>query len=444
MNILHYSLGLPPYRSGGLTKFCMDLMTEQLKEGHDVSLLWPGRMRFLAEETSIKKSSAVDGIDSFELINPVPVSLDEGIKDFDAFIADGDKAVYDSFLDDLKPDVIHVHTLMGLHKSLLISAKEKGIRAIFTAHDFFPVCPKVTMFRNGQICSSVDTCEECGSCNSTALSLKKIFFMQSAVYRQLKDSKVVKILRKQHRDRYLADSSQQHESVPVGRPEEYRKLRRHYQELLSMMDMIHYNSTITGSVYQRVFDLPDSCIIPITHRDIADHKVRRSYSDGRLRIRYSGPQAEGKGYYLLKEALDGLWKERQNFCLDIHFTPTDLSPYMTVHDRFTYSELQQIYNETDIMIAPSIWYETFGYTVLEALSYGVPVMISSTVGASDILAEGAGIVIDDISAEKLLNEIKKLTPERLDRINHSIVDSQHIMTMPELSGRIIAECYMEA
>ena len=30
-------------------------------------------------------------------------------------------------------------------------------------------------------------------------------------------------------------------------------------------------------------------------------------------------------------------------------------------------------DETDIMVAPSIWYETFGFTVLEALSYGVPV-----------------------------------------------------------------------
>ena len=32
MKILHYSLGFPPYRSGGLTKFSMDLMREQIRE----------------------------------------------------------------------------------------------------------------------------------------------------------------------------------------------------------------------------------------------------------------------------------------------------------------------------------------------------------------------------------------------------------------------------
>ena len=33
MKILHYALGFPPYRSGGLTKMCIDLMVQQAKEG---------------------------------------------------------------------------------------------------------------------------------------------------------------------------------------------------------------------------------------------------------------------------------------------------------------------------------------------------------------------------------------------------------------------------
>ena len=85
MKILHYSLGFPPYRSGGLTKFSMDLMREQIREGHDVSLLWPGEIKLFGTGISVKKGSPVDGIKSYEVINPLPVSYDEGIKDFDAF-----------------------------------------------------------------------------------------------------------------------------------------------------------------------------------------------------------------------------------------------------------------------------------------------------------------------------------------------------------------------
>ena len=39
----------------------------------------------------------------------------------------------------------------------------------------------------------------------------------------------------------------------------------------------------------------------------------------------------------------------------------------------------------DMLIVPSLCYETFGLVVLEALSFGVPVMVSATVGAKDIV-----------------------------------------------------------
>ena len=55
MRILHYSLGFPPYRSGGLTKFCLDLMIEQKNEGDEVALLWPGQMGFI--DKKIKNTS---------------------------------------------------------------------------------------------------------------------------------------------------------------------------------------------------------------------------------------------------------------------------------------------------------------------------------------------------------------------------------------------------
>ena len=55
MKILHYALGFPPYRSGGLTKLCVDLMVQQAKEGHTVALLWPGQMGFIKQKVAIKK-----------------------------------------------------------------------------------------------------------------------------------------------------------------------------------------------------------------------------------------------------------------------------------------------------------------------------------------------------------------------------------------------------
>lgn len=445
MKILHYALGFPPYRSGGLTKFCVDLMVQQAKEGHTVAMLWPGQMGFIVHRVSIKKHRVEhlrkQDIQSYEVINPLPISFDEGIADIEAFTQEADIEVYKRFLDEVAPDVIHVHTLMGLHKSFLNAAKIRKIRLIFTAHDFFPICPKVTMLRQGAICSSLQTCEKCGVCNVTALSLNKIKILQSLLYRELKDSTIVKKIRKQHRDGYLSESTSNDSAKPVGSIEGYKRLRGYYYSILKLMDVIHYNSSVTKKVYESVFDLPNSCTVSITHSDIKDNRKRKTFFNEKLRIHYLGPQSRAKGFFLLKEALDELWDKQQSFCLDVHFTPTEMSPYIKVHNKYTYSDLEDIFDNTDILVAPSIGYETFGFTVLEALSYGVPVLVSGTVGAKDVLSNGAGIVIEDITSQKLCEVLKNLTVEKLEIMNRIIVEEQPIMKIQEMSSKIEQVCY---
>ena len=301
MKILHYALGFPPYRSGGLTKLCVDLMQQQSREGHGVAMLWPGQIGFINKKTSIKNHGKVSlgdqSVLSFEVINPLPVSFDEGIADISSYTADSEIEVYDELLNIFQPDVIHVHTLMGLHNSFLKASKDRQIRLVFTAHDFFPICPKVTMFRHGVVCGTVQSCEECGVCNATALSLKKIKLLQSPLYRALKDSYFIKKVRKQHRDGYLSGATSDDTARPVGTAEDYKTLREYYYSLLRLMDVIHYNSSVTKKAYESVFDLPNNHIVSITHSDIKDHRTVKCFADDTLRIRYLGPMGGAKGFF---------------------------------------------------------------------------------------------------------------------------------------------------
>ena len=445
MKILHYALGFPPYRTGGLTKFCIDLMVQQSKEGHVVGMFWPGKMGFLNNKTRVKKHKSVlikeQELLNFEIINPLPVSFDEGIVDIKAFTKNVETEAYRDLLNFYKPDVIHIHTLMGLHKKLLEVAKEKGIRLVFTTHDFFPICPKVTMFRHGAVCDCVRTCVDCCVCNQTALNIFKIKILQSPIYRKLKDTYIVKKLRKSHRDDYLSESVKVGTATFANTAKNYRDLRDFYNGLLSMMDVIHYNSTVTKTVYESYFNFKNSCVIPITHADIKDNKKIKDYSNSVLRIRFLGPQSGGKGYHLLTKALDELWNEQHNFCLDVHFAPMKTRPYIKSHLRYSYNDLEKIFDETDILIAPSIWYETFGFTVLEALSYGVPVIISSNVGAKDILIDNAGIVIENITSNKLFTTLQNLTFDQLKEMNEAIFKRQPVTTIDIISNKIEKECY---
>ena len=297
MRILHYSLGFPPYRSGGLTKFCVDLMEEQIKEEHNVALIWPGEMQYFSSKTKIQKDKDFHGIKSYEIINPTPVSYDEGILDIKPFMNFGDKNVYLDFLKNIRPDVIHIHTFMGLHKNLLIAAKEQGIRLVFTTHDFFPICPKVTMFRNNEVCEEFD-CKRCPTCNSTAISLRKIQILQSPLYRKFKDSSIVRKLRKQHRDDFLEETSDNKVLKDIKTSSEgYLKLRRHYRSMFELMDFIHYNSLITKKVYDAYFGEHLGKIITITHSDIQDNRKEKQFG-AKIRITYLGNQGGAKGFFV--------------------------------------------------------------------------------------------------------------------------------------------------
>ena len=106
MRILHYALGFPPYRSGGLTKYCIDLMLAQKEDGHEVAMMWPGTIRFSGHFVRLKKGEKLVNqgdkkvlVESFEVINPLPVPLDEGIIEVEKFIQKcSNVKVYESFL----------------------------------------------------------------------------------------------------------------------------------------------------------------------------------------------------------------------------------------------------------------------------------------------------------------------------------------------------------
>lgn len=114
---------------------------------------------------------------------------------------------------------------------------------------------------------------------------------------------------------------------------------------------------------------------------------------------------------------------------------------MKPHNRYSYMDLEKIFDETDLVIVPSIWRETFGYAVLEALSYGVPVLISGNVGAKDILVQGAGIVIKDLTVKNLYHALRNITSEQLTRMNNVILEKQEILKMSQVAEIIQAKCY---
>lgn len=118
------------------------------------------------------------------------------------------------------------------------------------------------------------------------------------------------------------------------------------------------------------------------------------------------PAKPFKGWNVLKDACDRLWSDgKRNIELNIYGYVSQPSQYMIVHENgYKYSELPKMMRDADIVVTPSICYETFGFTAVEALSYGVPVVVSSHVGAKDVVGE-AGVIFGIEEPENLFNAL---------------------------------------
>ena len=430
MKILHYSLGFPPYRSGGMTTFCINLIEEQCKQGHIVSMMWPGVYSLKNKKTILKETNYTLNdvhIRSYELQNGLPVSLLDGIRDTKQFQKPIEKELFLSFFMNHKFDILHVHTLMGLPIECIEAANENGIKTVFTTHDCFGICCKQGLFVNGHICDD-HKCLHCYDCNDTALSLSKISLLQSSLYRRLKDSSLLRFLRKRHNNRVfsLGDKKELRDDREHAR--DYLELRNYYVDLLSSFQLIHYNSSLIKKVYESFGVRTTSAVFLVSHKGIKPNYILNDKVNYPINIGYFGPINVHKGFFFLKNVLDEVYRNNKNFKLHVFNKFNNNIPYFINHGPYRYEDLHDIMKNIDLVVVPSQYYETFGFNTLEALSFGKPVIVTENVGAKDLVLNGKnGFILKE--KEQWISTIITLieNPFAVNQMNKFIVEKEKIM-----------------
>lgn len=389
MRIIHYIFGMPPLRGGGAIKYAMDLAEKQAEFEQSVSLIYPGEIRKRNEKIVIKKNKSYHKVSVFEIINPLPVPLVTGIREIEPFIKKGDLEVYKKFLMEQKVEIMHVHSLMGLHIEFLEAAKECGVKILFTTHDYFGICPKTNLLYQGKICSSCEW-ENCVDCCKDAEEVSTLIRRQTHWFQFLIRFKVLVKL-KHMLSSTDANQSEEPKSIEIQRID-YGKLRKYYRDELELIDVILYNSSVAKEQYEKRI-LPKQCvIIGGMHKGIRDCRKQREYGKV-IRFAYLGYPVEYKGYHLLIRVMDELDKKyHDQFELNMYMESLKTErKYIKLHETFSPAQLEKIYSDMDMLIVPSLWAETYGLVVLEALSYGVPVIATSNVGAGDLLCKFKGM-----------------------------------------------------
>lgn len=223
----------------------------------------------------------------------------------------------------------------------------------------------------------------------------------------------------------------------------YQSLIDYYKDCFSIVDEFHFNSGVTRDTYRKYIVPKAEKIIPITHNGINDHRRKKSFEVNCLKIGFVGSAAPYKGLSRLIMALKQL-NRNDKWRLDVWGDTIGQDESLPIYYRgkFTHSAIETVYTTMDIMVVPSLWHETFSLVTLEALSYGVPVLVSDTVGAKDIVKEYDSKFVFH-SDEELVSLLELLVDDKslLRNYNEAIIANDWRHSMSEHAREIIEELY---
>ena len=388
-------------------RYCCDLMDAQAAAGHEVAMFYPAGNSLTKHARARKKS--IGEIVSYEFYSQNMVPLVCGTRNPDALDQSNDEDAYRNVLKDFRPEVIHVHSIQGIGIRFFEEVKRRGVRTVFTTHDYYPICLRCNFINyEGELCKGQSP-EKCARCNALGLSERKAALMQSTVYRALKDSSLVKRARTGVKRSLTTDGSFITYLEDGDVAARYESALERHREIISSMDVIHANSELAARYYRKAFPSSRVEVLPITHAGLSPHVRVRRKASGPFRIGYVGGANVYKGYKVLLEALAMLPGDFEWELLFYGMPPNEeeLAPAIRskVNCRGFYQQKDatNIFEEMDILVVPSIWPETFGFVVAEALCVGTPVICSTQVGASDLVNETMRYAPND--ANKLASEL---------------------------------------
>lgn len=224
---------------------------------------------------------------------------------------------------------------------------------------------------------------------------------------------------------------------------EYQKLLDYYKDCFDLVDCFHFNSEVAGDVYKRYLPSCNGKVIPITHNGIKDHRLHKDFHHDVLHIGFVGNSTPYKGLPLLISTLESMGKQN-SWELAIWGGGVGKHPDLPIYykGKFDSSTIAKVYHDMDVLVVPSIWKETFSLVTLEALSYGVPVIVSDNVGAQDIVKEynPRFVYHSEDELKKLLMDIlgnRKL----LKDYNQRILDMPWKHGMEEHAKEVIEKIY---
>ncbi|MFA5276527.1 MAG: glycosyltransferase [Candidatus Omnitrophota bacterium] len=383
INVIHTFL---PYSTGG-SELTTYHLSKELSKRHELHI-FHGINDSKRAEYEIRQRS-FDGLSIHEINN--------SWKDCDSFEKTykndriGEK--FCGYVSDIKPDLVHFQHLSCLSTTLIEEVKKMGIPAVFTLHDYWPMCQRGQLFRKNLTICEGPLNSECAKCMAYQLDPKD------------------------------------------GGPEaQIEKRNNHIKRQFSMIDAFIAPSKFAKQKYVQ-WGIPQE---KITHCDfgLKPAECGLGKKPGKeIRFGYMGTLLPSKGIHVLIKSFNSIGPGANlkiyGKALPYHgyndylaqLQRMIVNPNIELMGEYDNKVVPEILSEIDVLIAPSIWYETSSITIKEALLSRTPVIASDTGGMAELIFSGQnGFLFPPGDFRALANRIRDFIydPGLAERLSRNI------------------------
>ena len=282
-------------------------------------------------------------------------------------------------LDEVRPDLVHIHSLQSLGAGLVPVAHASGARVVVTMHDFWWLCARQFLVDTGlRPCSLVVDAGECACEIGSAERDRRIGALRTLLGPA---------------DLVLAPS-------------------------VSAMQVLAANGVAPGRLEVDENGLPDLDALASGPSAAADWTS--TAADAPVRFVYTGGPNPMKGAAHLVAAARllaatpgwtltayGLGEHLADAGVDLAGLPVD------IRDPFEPAELAGILAAHDVFVLPSVMRETHSLATREALAAGLPVLCTDTLGPEEVVTHaGNGLIVPAGDAEALASAMGRLAGDR--------------------------------
>ena len=410
MKLLLVAPHYPPRFLGGV-ELCTQRLAHRFRaQGHDVTVV------------------AVEQLGAAQL-PPVTVDIDDdgGVRVLRLSLATpDDDARFDatyrdphveswlaSWLREERPDVVHLHSGYLLGGAVLAAARATAVPAVVTLHDFWFICPRVTLLHPDRTC-----------CTGPESPLKCAWCLATEQRRYRLPEQVLGRGAALQLARALATPPLSSANGLDQRAGQIDHRSRTLQAALADAAAITAPSRFLRDEMGRAG-------FPIERIDLLRYGVEprpaappRATDGVALRIGFLGQIAPHKGVHVIVEAMRRL--PDASIELVVHGPLTREVEYvdhlrrLAGDDRRTFfpgpighDDLDAFLARIDILAVPSVWYENSPFVIHEARAAGLPVLASKLGGMAELVEDGVdGLLATAGSAEAFAAAFDRLARER--------------------------------